>query len=218
MANSSLGGARRSWRQRIGRWLQPAAATAAPARPLGQLSVRSINGSSPYLGEIALFAGNYAPQGWAFCDGRLLPISENSDLFALIGTTYGGDGESTFALPDLQGRVPMHAGTGPGGLTPRVLGENLGTETVTLTTSQLPAHTHAVPASTQPGTTASPVGAVPALAGSGSAQYTPDAGSLATQPTQLLAAVGGSEAHNNMQPYLAVHYIISLFGIFPSRS
>jgi microcystin-dependent protein len=214
MATTSSGGTRRSWLQRVSRWLQPAVGT-APARPVGQLSVRSINGSNPYIGEIALFAGNFAPQGWAFCDGSQLAISDNDALFNLIGTTYGGDGQSTFALPDLRGRVPMHAGTGPSGST-YTLAESLGAEEVTLNTQQLPMHNHPVPASTQPGTTASPSGAVPALAGSGSAQYTPDTGSLATQPTQTLAAVGGSQPHNNMQPYLAVNYIISLYGIFPS--
>jgi microcystin-dependent protein len=217
MATISLGGTRRSWLQRVGRWLQPAVGT-APARPVGQLSVRSINGSNPYVGEIALFAGAYAPSGWAFCDGRLLSVSEYDTLFLLIGTTYGGDGEYTFALPDLRGRVSMHAGTSSSSGSTYALGESLGVEEVVLTTQQLRTHTHPVPVSTQPGTTASPVGAVPALAGSGSAQYTPNTGSLATQPTQMLAAVGGSSAHNNMQPYLTVNYIISLFGIFPTSS
>ncbi|MCC3156167.1 tail fiber protein [Hymenobacter sp. 15J16-1T3B] len=164
---------------------------------------------TPYIGEIAIFAGNFAPAGWAFCDGSLLPISEYDTLFNLIGTTYGGDGESTFALPDLRGRAPLHAGSG------FIIGETAGVEEVTLSVQQIPTHNHGLPASTQPGTTDSPSGAVPADGGNGSAQYTQDTGSLVKQPVQTLTPVGGSQPHTNMQPYLVVNYIISLFGVYP---
>jgi microcystin-dependent protein len=214
-SSSAAGSTRRSWLQRVSRWLQPTA-PAAPQRPTGQLSVRSITATNPYIGEISLFAGTFAPAGWAFCDGSLLNISDYNALFNLIGNTYGGDGETTFALPDLRGRLALHSGQGSG-LSPRVIGEALGTETVTLTQNQMPVHTHGVPATSRPGTTASPQGSVPANAGSGSAQYTLDTGSLVTQPAQMLGVAGGSQEHNNMQPYLAVNYIISLFGIFPHQ-
>ncbi|MFL6375736.1 MAG: phage tail protein [Pyrinomonadaceae bacterium] len=166
--------------------------------------------SSPYIGEIRMFAGNFAPAGWAFCNGALIPISENDTLFNLIGTTYGGDGQSTFALPNLCGRVPLHQGAG------FVIGEMAGVESVTLTTQQLPVHTH------------------PMLVSTGVAQGTNPAGSVVGQSTQAklyiddvpnvaLAAqtvgpIGGNQPHENMQPYLVVSFIISLFGIFPSQT
>ncbi|TGE14484.1 phage tail protein [Hymenobacter elongatus] len=176
------------------------------------------NGGYPYVGEIALFAGSFAPAGWMFCDGSTLPISENDVLFTLIGTTYGGDGQETFNLPDLRGRVPVHKGQGPVLANNYVIGEQGGVESVTLTTQQLPAHTHQPAASTAPGTSASPQGAVPADSGSGSAQYTQSAASLVTQPAQTLGSVGGSQPHDNMQPYLALSYIISLYGVYPSQT
>lgn len=164
--------------------------------------------AQPYVGEIRMFAGNFAPAGWMFCEGQLMPISENETLFQLIGTTYGGDGESTFALPDLRGRVPIHQGNG------FILAETGGAEEITLTAQQIPAHVHPLLASTAGGSAASPVGSV--LAASGSTNlYRPGPASAALSP-QSVAAVGGSQPHTNMQPYLCVNHIISLFGIFPS--
>lgn len=167
----------------------------------------------PYVGEIRLFGGNFAPLGWAFCDGRLLPISENDTLFMLIGTTYGGDGESTFALPDLRSRVPIHWGTGPG-LSSRIIGEAAGVESVTLTQQQIPVHNHAVPVSSTVAGSRSAVGGVPAALPSDVA-YSSAAANEDRAPT---TPTGGSQPHENLQPYLAVNYIISLFGIFPSQS
>ncbi|MEW5848835.1 MAG: tail fiber protein [Myxococcota bacterium] len=164
-----------------------------------------------YLGEIRLFAGNFAPLSWAFCNGQLLSIAEYSALFAILGTTYGGDGESTFALPDLRGRFPLSAGTGSG-LTARTQGEAGGVETVTLTQNQVPSHTHLIAASSAAGTTTSPAGAYPAAATLyGSAAET-QVGSA------LLQSVGGSQPHENMPPYLGLNYIICLSGIFPSQN
>lgn len=164
--------------------------------------------AQPYVGEIRMFAGNFAPAGWAFCDGQLLPISENDTLFQLLGTTYGGDGESTFALPDLRGRLPIHQGNG------FVLAETGGVEEVTLTVSQIPAHSHALLASTATGNQINPEGQVLA-ASFNVTPYINDApsGNLAAA---AISAAGGSQPHTNMQPYLCVSFIISLFGIFPS--
>ncbi|RTQ48477.1 phage tail protein [Hymenobacter gummosus] len=201
---------RRSWLQRLQGWLRPAAPAAVAPTYSPRASVYGINGGQPYVGEIGIFCGNFAPVGWAFCDGSLLAISEYDTLYQLIGTTYGGDGQQTFALPDLRGRVPMHSGNG------YTLSETGGVEQVTLTQQQIPSHSHFVPASTSPGTTASPSGAVPADGANGSAQYTQDTGSLVKQPAQNLPVVGGSQPHENMQPFLVVNYIISLYGIFPS--
>jgi microcystin-dependent protein len=209
-ASGSAAG-RRSLLHRFRRWLQPAPA----AQPQQLVSMRP-NGGLPYVGEIAIFAGNFAPDGWMFCQGQLLPISENETLFQLIGTTYGGDGESTFALPDLQGRVPVHQGSN--GTNNYFLAEQAGVESVTLTLNQIPAHTHTVGVTTTAGTSASPIGTVLADSGSNSAQYTQATTGLLTQPAQLLGVVGASQPHDNMQPYLAVHYIISLYGIFPSQT
>lgn len=172
--------------------------------------------AQPYVGEIRMFAGNFAPAGWMFCDGQLLPISENETLFQLIGTTYGGDGESTFALPNLQSRVPIHMGNGPDGTTYQ-LAEMAGTETVTLTTQQIPIHNHALTASTAAGAVNSPANQV--IAASPSIlvfiQDTPDSTlNLANSVTPA----GGSQPHENCQPFLCINYIISLFGIFPSPS
>jgi microcystin-dependent protein len=215
MAHASSLTTRRSWLQRLQGLLRPAAVVPAAPAFSPRRAPYSVNGSQPYVGEIAIFAGNFAPAGWVFCDGSLLPISEYDTLFNLIGTTYGGDGQETFAVPDLRGRAPMHSGNGPG-LSSRQLGEQGGAQEVTLTTQQIPSHNHGVAASNQPGTTASPTGAVPADGGNGSAQYTPDTGSLVKQPAQTLSAFGGSQPHTNMQPFLVVNYIISLYGVFPS--
>lgn len=168
--------------------------------------------SNPYIGEIRMFGGNFAPAGWAFCEGQLVPIAENDALFVLIGTTYGGDGQETFALPDLRGRSPLHMGTGPG-LSTRFIGELGGTETVTLTTNQTPVHNHAVLATTQNAIDAIPEGKL--LAQPEINLYVPGGSALAMN-NQIISAVGGSQPHSNMQRYLGVSFIISLFGIFPS--
>jgi microcystin-dependent protein len=164
--------------------------------------------AQPYIGEIRIFAGNFAPAGWMFCEGQLLPISENETLFNLIGTTYGGDGQSTFALPDLRGRLPLHQGNG------FVLAQQGGVETVTLTTQQIPAHSHAMLASTGPGTQNAPANNVTAASPSVTL-YAADVTDGNLAPTAV-GATGGSQPHNNFQPYLCVDFIISLFGIFPS--
>lgn len=171
--------------------------------------------ADPYVGEIRLFAGNFAPQGWRFCDGALLAVSENEVLFNLIGATYGGDGSTTFALPDLRGRVPIHMGTG-GGLSPRTIGEVLGTEAVTLTTAQLPGHNHSFNASTDNGSTPSPGGAVVA-ANPQIRTYIQDVPDSAFAPATI-SQTGGSSPHDNMMPFICINYIISLYGIFPSRN
>ena len=164
--------------------------------------------SQPFIGEIRLFGGNFAPAGWAFCNGQLLAISENDALFTLIGTTYGGDGESTFALPDLRGRVPIHVDTG------FVLGQNGGVEQVTLTTQQIPVHSHPLLASTAGGSSTNAAGNVTASSPSMDL-YFQDVASASMNAAAVLP-VGGSQPHENLQPYLCVSYIISLFGIFPS--
>ncbi|MBC8162710.1 MAG: phage tail protein [Roseiflexaceae bacterium] len=166
-----------------------------------------------YVGEILIFAGNFAPAGWMLCEGQLLPISENETLFQLIGTTYGGDGQSTFALPDLRGRLPLHMGTGPNSVT-YIIGEAAGVESVTLTTQQLPSHTHGVVATTALATSALPVGRVLAE-GSGPTLYYADVPTVALAATAV-GSVGGSQPHTNLQPYLCLNFIISLFGIYPS--
>jgi microcystin-dependent protein len=163
--------------------------------------------SSPFIGEIRMFAGNFAPVGWLFCDGSLLDISTFDTLFALIGTTYGGDGQSTFALPDLKGRVPIHQGPG------FAQGQMGGEETVTLTVAQLPAHGHSPQANSNPGTASSPVGAV--WANSTLNQYSNAPPSINMDPAAL-GITGGGQPHDNMMPFLAVNFIISTFGIFPS--
>jgi len=175
--------------------------------------------AGPYVGEIRMFAGNFAPAGWALCQGQLMPISENETLFNLIGTTYGGDGQSTFALPDLQGRVPVHQGTFAG--QSFVIGEKTGTESVTLTTSQIPSHNHLLNA-TGAGPVQSPVNAVPAVALSqnqpGVMVYGPAANIDTQLPANTLQPSGGSQPHDNMQPFLCINFIISLFGVFPTQT
>jgi microcystin-dependent protein len=165
------------------------------------------------IGEIRLFAGNFAPAGWAFCEGQLLAIAEHDTLFNLIGTTFGGDGEQSFALPDLRGRVPIHQGQGAG-LASRVLGENGGVEAVTLTTQQLPVHTHPLLASTDPATDSSPAGSV--FGGDVAIDLYGFAAGLLPMSNQGLAPVGGSQPHENMQPFLCIHFIIALVGVYPS--
>jgi len=167
--------------------------------------------AQPYVGEIRMFAGNFAPAGWMFCSGQLLPISENETLFQLIGTTYGGDGQDTFALPDLRGRIPVHQGGG------FILAETGGAEEITLTVTQIPAHSHPFLASTSLATAVDPGNAV-TVALTQAATITPyglDNPKVNLNP-QAVSAVGGSQPHSNFQPYLCVSFIISLFGIFPS--
>jgi len=163
--------------------------------------------SSPFIGEIRMFGGNFAPAGWAFCDGSLMFISDNDALFQLIGTTYGGDGQTTFALPDLRSRVPMHVGPG------FALAQAAGQETVTLTVSQIPAHSHVPQANSNPGTQSTPTGEVWAQSTLG--QFSAAAPSTSMDPGAL-GSVGGSQPHDNMVPFLAVNFILSLFGVFPS--
>ncbi|MCW3807561.1 phage tail protein [Plebeiibacterium marinum] len=173
----------------------------------------------PILGEIRMFAGNFAPRGWAFCDGQLLPISENTALYSLLGTTYGGDGRTTFALPDLRGRAPIHAGQGIG-LSPRHLGQSSGTETNILSINQLPAHTHPISVSNKAyddeANSDDPTGKYPAVSGENmySNQYNVDAAA----PEISIGNTGNSHAINNMQPYITIHFIIALQGIYPSRN
>jgi microcystin-dependent protein len=170
--------------------------------------------STPFIGEIRMFAGNFAPLGWAFCQGQLLPISENEALFSLFGTTYGGDGETTFGLPDLRGRVPIHAGSGPGLLT-RNLGESAGTEEVTLTVNQMPNHSHPWLASGDPAEDGSPAGHTTATL-TGSNFY--GSGTPIAMSSQGIPATGGSQPHSNLMPTLCVNFIVSLFGIYPSQN
>lgn len=171
--------------------------------------------AQPYVGEIRMFAGNFAPAGWMFCEGQQLPISENEVLFQLIGTTYGGDGQETFNLPDLRGRVPIHFGTGAG-LQTYQLAESAGVEAVTLTVQQLPAHNHPAGAKNADGNSTSPVGGVPAINTTANAYgvIPPQIGMNAAN----ISSSGGSQPHTNFQPYLCVDFIISLFGIFPSQT
>lgn len=172
--------------------------------------------SNPYVGEIRMFGGNFAPAGWALCQGQLMPISENDTLFNLIGTTYGGDGQETFGLPDLQGRIPVHMGQGPGISQNYTIGEKAGVETVTLTTNQLPIHTHALLASSDPGNAAGPASNV--LANPLNTEpYFPSTGSVQLN-TQSLTSAGGNQPHDNMMPFLCITFIISLFGIYPTQN
>jgi microcystin-dependent protein len=168
--------------------------------------------AQPYVGEIRMFAGNFPPAGWMFCEGQLLPISENDILFNLIGTTYGGDGQATFALPDLRGRVPIHFGNG------FTLAETGGVETVTLSVAQIPAHTHPMLGSTNTASSNSPtsnLGGRVTIAGV--FPYGTD-GPFGPLNALAVSSVGGSQPHNNFHPYLCVDFIISLFGIFPSQT
>ena len=164
--------------------------------------------AQPYVGEIRMFAGNFAPAGWMFCEGQLLPISENETLFYLIGTTYGGDGESTFALPDLRGRLPIHWGNG------FILAETGGAEEITLTVNQIPAHSHSLLASSSIGAKATPQANL--LAKTLNVEfYSGDPTDTNMSPASV-GPTGGSQPHTNFQPYLCVNFIISLFGIYPT--
>ena len=169
--------------------------------------------SEPFVAEIRIFAGNFNPRGWAFCDGQLLPIAQNTALFSLIGTTYGGDGRTTTALPNLQGRAPMHPGRGPG-LTSRRLGQRGGVETVTLSEAQMPNHTHTLQATEEEVDRRTPENRFTA---EGEQVYGP-ASNLGNMADGALAANGGSQTHNNMQPFQAINFIIALTGLYPARS
>jgi microcystin-dependent protein len=174
----------------------------------------------PYVGEIRMFGGNFAPSGWMFCEGQTLPISENDVLFTLIGTTYGGDGQETFNLPNLASRVPIHMGTSPGGTTYQI-GELAGTEQETLTVQQIPIHTHVALATSNTGNSPSPLGTVlaapTAATVTGLATYGTDLPLSALAPATI-GPVGGSQPHENTQPFLCINFIISLFGVFPSQN
>jgi microcystin-dependent protein len=191
------------------------------ARVLGALTGGALLGKAeraaaedmPFIGEIRMFAGYYAPSGWMFCEGQLLPILDYENLFQLIGATYGGDGESTFALPDLRGRAPVHHGNPSTGTW--FIGETRGSEQVYVSTFQLPAHTHAAGASSSPGTSASPVGMVPARDADGAPRFAGSPNS--TLGSGALTTVGATQPHNNIQPYVGIHFIISLEGAFPSQ-
>ena len=172
--------------------------------------------SEPFVGEIRMFAGTFAPSGWAFCDGQLLAIYENNALFSLLGTNYGGDGQTTFGLPDLRGRMPMHAGYGPG-LSPRRLAEKIGSEEVTLIASQLPSHTHRLRRSSTRADATSPVGHSLASSASGDHQFAAPGAALVDMHSSAVASTGGGQAHPNLPPFVCIHFIIALYGIYPSR-
>ena len=169
--------------------------------------------SEPFVGEIRMFAGNFAPRGWAFCDGQLLAVSQNDALFSLLGTIYGGDGRTTFGLPDLRGRIPIHAGSGPG-LSPRRLGAKAGAENETLTTNQLASHSHDWNANTAASTVATPQGKV--LAAGLPRLFNPVDQNTSLASTTI-ANTGGTQSHTNLMPTLCIHFIIALVGIYPSR-
>ncbi len=178
-----------------------------------------MSASQPYIGEIAMFAGSFAPTGWALCNGQLLSIADNSALFTIIGTTYGGNGQTTFALPDLRSRAPVHAGQGPG-LSNRIQGEMAGTETTAITLNQLPAHSHAVTlnASTGPANTSSPASAAMAVADDALYASAAPGATLSANSLALGNNPGGGQPHDNTQPYLTINFIISLYGVFPSQN
>ena len=171
--------------------------------------------SDPFIGQVMLFAGNFAPRGWAFCSGQILSIAQNTALFSILGTTYGGNGQTTFALPDLRGRVAISSGQGPG-LSNYYLGQAGGEETVTLNMEQMPMHLHMAAASAEGGTSATPNGGV--WAGSTARDSIYAATADTTMNPQAISTTGGNQPHNNMPPYLGVNYIIALEGIFPSRN
>ena len=174
-------------------------------------------GAEPFIGELMLFAGNFAPRNYAMCNGQLLSIAQNTALFSILGTTYGGNGQTTFALPDLRGRVPIHMGQGPG-LSNYSEGEVGGVENVTLLTTQMPVHTHPAQVNAASGATSkSPGGNLPAFT-SGGSSYGPTADLVMASNMVNIGAAGGSQPHENRQPYLALNWCICLFGIFPSRN
>jgi len=171
--------------------------------------------SEPFIGEIRMFAGNFAPRGWAFCDGQLLAVSQNDALFSLFGTIYGGDGRTTFGLPDLRGRIPIHAGSGPG-LTPRQLGSKAGSERVTPTVNQLPSHSHPMQATESLADSPNPGGNIAARSTAMDLYFSQDPGTALAATS--ITSIGGSQNHTNIMPFLCVHFIVALFGIYPSRN
>ncbi len=171
----------------------------------------------PFIGEIKLFAGNFAPRGWAFCDGQLLPINQWQALFSILGTMYGGDGRTNFALPDLRGRVSVHPGNGSG-LSPYGIGEKGGAETVTLSVQQMPVHSHSLNANAQNGDTSDPPGSSLADTKGSDKDYMKSGMVNTEMSPNSIGATGSGQPHENRQPYLAVNYIIALQGVFPSRS
>jgi len=181
--------------------------------------------SDPFLGEVVLFAGNFAPRGWAFCEGQLLSINQNQALFSLLGTTYGGDGRTTFALPDLRGRLAIHKGNGPG-LNDRRLGQKLGTETETLNVTQLPSHSHVATSTTE--IAVSTAAGVESTGNGNFIAIHPNAfntnatvgavlGGVSSSTPTAIGNTGGGQSHNNIQPSIAIHYIIALVGVYPNR-
>jgi microcystin-dependent protein len=173
--------------------------------------------SNPFLGEIRMVAFNFAPVGWALCNGQILPISQNVALFDILGTTYGGDGQKTFALPNLQGCVPIHMGTNTSG-TPYIIGEQGGAENVTLTLAELPPHNHPVNCVNSGGTQASPAGGYPAIESTGTSLDYSNGPSSGQMSSSMIANTGGGDPFSVQQPYLCVNFVIALSGIFPSRS
>jgi microcystin-dependent protein len=174
--------------------------------------------AEPFLGDSHMFAGNFAPRGYALCQGQLLPIAQNDALFSLLGTTFGGDGQTTFALPDLQGRVPMHQGQGPG-LPSYVIGEASGSETVTLIGQQIPNHNHPAPATTQGASSPSPQGGIFAATTTNNELYAaPGAGPAAQLTPQTIGNSGGNQPHDNMMPFLVINFIIALEGVYPTQN
>ena len=173
--------------------------------------------SEPFVGEIRMFAGNFAPRGWALADGQLLAISGNDALFSLYGTIYGGDGRTTFALPDLRGRIPIHAGTGPG-LSPRALGSKSGAEKASVSNAQLPSHTHAWAATATAATSSNPSGAGLANPANTDVLQDDTTGNLVAMAGNMITNTGGSQQHDNVQPFLCINFIVALVGIYPSRN
>ena len=173
--------------------------------------------ADPFVAEIRIFPFNFAPKGWAWCDGQLLPLSQNTALFSLLGTTYGGNGKSNFALPDLQGRAPMHPGQGPG-LSLHDLGETGGSETVTLLESEIPSHSHALKASGDAATPNIPSATITGAVEHGESLYFQPRCPLVSMSPQALAPAGGDQPHNNLMPYLTFYFCIALQGVFPPRT
>ncbi len=171
--------------------------------------------SEPFVGEIRMFAGNFAPRGWAFCDGQLLATSQNDALFSLFGTIYGGDGRTTFGLPEMRGRIPIHAGSGPG-LSPRRLGLKGGTENVTITTNTLATHKHTFRASSASGTLSD--GENNTISNSPSVDLYIEDSPVANMASSGSSFIGGSRSHTNLQPFLCINFIVALVGIYPSRN
>lgn len=172
--------------------------------------------SEPFIGEIKMFAGNFAPRNWALCDGQLLAVSQNDALFSLLGTIYGGDGRTTFGLPEMRGRLPVHMGSGPG-LPSYNIGARSGQERVALTSQTVATHNHTYGAASGAGAASSPIDSFPAGSGS-TAVYQDSAANLDSMNSTSLSNTGGSQPHNNMMPFLCVNFIIALFGVYPSRN